>query len=63
MWVLHPSHGLGQIVALSGTADRRRATIDFQPPAGRKTLLLALAPLQPVAAAPPAAPRPEDSQE
>ena len=40
--------GLGQIVALSGNGAGRKATVDFQPPAGRKKLLLADGGLQPV---------------
>ncbi len=48
MWVLHPQHGLGQIIALSGAASRRKATIDFQPPAGRKSISLAENLLRPV---------------
>ncbi len=48
MWVLHPTHGLGQIIALSGIAASRKATIDFPPPSGRKRLLLSEGSLQPV---------------
>ena len=48
MWVLHATYGLGQVVALSGSAARRKATVDFQPPAGRKRLLLAEGSLRPV---------------
>jgi DNA helicase II / ATP-dependent DNA helicase PcrA len=48
MWVLHPSYGLGQIAALSGSGVHRKATVDFRPPTGRKKFLLAEAPLQPV---------------
>ena len=48
MWVLHATHGLGQIIAISGSAADRRATIDFQPPAGRKRLPLTAGSLQPV---------------
>jgi DNA helicase-2/ATP-dependent DNA helicase PcrA len=46
--VLHHVYGLGRIVALSGTGARRKATIDFLPPAGRKKLPLAQGDLQPV---------------
>jgi DNA helicase II / ATP-dependent DNA helicase PcrA len=48
MVVLHPTFGLGQIVALSGEADRRKATVDFPTPTGRKSLLLSEGFLQPV---------------
>ena len=48
MWVLHSSYGLGQVVALSGKEAGRKATVDFQPPAGRKKLSLAEGGLQPV---------------
>jgi DNA helicase-2/ATP-dependent DNA helicase PcrA len=45
-WVFHPEHGLGQIVALSGSRADRTATVDFPPPVGRKKLVLSEAPLQ-----------------
>jgi DNA helicase-2/ATP-dependent DNA helicase PcrA len=48
LWVVHATHGLGQIIALSGSAARRMATIDFSPPAGRQRVLLAEGSLQPV---------------
>jgi DNA helicase II / ATP-dependent DNA helicase PcrA len=48
MLVLHHTHGLGQIVALSGSGVNRKATVDFPPPAGRKKVLLAEGSLQPV---------------
>ena len=38
--VLHPSFGLGQIVALSGSDSERKATIDFPLPVGRKIVLV-----------------------
>jgi DNA helicase-2/ATP-dependent DNA helicase PcrA len=47
-WVLHASFGLGQIVALSGNDENRKATIDFAPPVGRKMLLVAESSLCPV---------------
>lgn len=50
MLVLHGTYGLGQVVALSGSGAGRKATVDFQPPAGRKRLLLADGSLQPVGA-------------
>jgi DNA helicase II / ATP-dependent DNA helicase PcrA len=46
--VLHATYGLGQIVALSGSGSSRKATVDFQPPAGRKKFLLAKTALHPV---------------
>lgn len=46
--VLHPEYGLGQIVALSGVGERRKATVDFPQPVGRKKFLLAESPLRPV---------------
>jgi DNA helicase II / ATP-dependent DNA helicase PcrA len=48
MLVAHATYGLGQIAALSGSADRRKATVDFPPPVGRKTLLVAEGSLWPV---------------
>jgi DNA helicase-2/ATP-dependent DNA helicase PcrA len=50
MRVLHDTYGLGQIVAISGTAARRKATVDFPPPVGRKRLLLADGSLRPMEA-------------
>ena len=40
MLVRHPSFGLGHIVALSGSGQGRKATVDFPHPAGRKKLVL-----------------------
>jgi DNA helicase II / ATP-dependent DNA helicase PcrA len=48
MLVLHRTHGLGQIAALSGNGPERIATVDFPPPAGRKKIPLADGSLQPV---------------
>jgi DNA helicase II / ATP-dependent DNA helicase PcrA len=48
MFVLHEMYGLGQIIALSGSGDHRKATVDFAPPAGRKKFLLAESTLRPV---------------
>jgi DNA helicase-2/ATP-dependent DNA helicase PcrA len=48
MLVVHATYGLGRIIALSGSAASRRATVDFPPPAGRQRLLLAEGTLQPV---------------
>jgi len=48
MLVRHPNYGLGRIVALSGAGAARKATVDFPHPTGRKRLVLAKSPLQPV---------------
>jgi DNA helicase-2/ATP-dependent DNA helicase PcrA len=48
MLVLHPQHGLGRIVALSGSGPQRRATVDFTSSAGRRKFLLVESPLLPV---------------
>ncbi|NLE38851.1 MAG: UvrD-helicase domain-containing protein, partial [Pirellulaceae bacterium] len=48
MLVRHPQHGLGRIVALSGSGDGRKATVDFASAAGRKKFVLASSPLRPV---------------
>ena len=48
MLVLHPQHGLGRIVALSGSGQERRATVDFTSSAGRRKFLLVESPLLPV---------------
>ena len=50
MLVLHEVYGLGQITALSGSGENRKATVDFAPPAGRKKFLLAESALRPVGA-------------
>ena len=47
MLVRHPAHGLGRIVALSGSGPHRKASVDFAT-AGRKKFLLADSPLRPV---------------
>ena len=47
MLVRHPMHGLGRIVALSGSGPQRKASVDFAT-AGRKKFLLADSPLRPV---------------
>ena len=46
MAVTHPDHGLGKIVALSGSGKNRRATVRFAT-AGEKRFVLAHAPLRP----------------
>lgn len=47
MSVLHPEYGLGTIVALSGSAPRRTATVSFAS-AGQRKFVLAQSALQPV---------------
>ena len=46
MAVAHPTHGLGKIVALSGSGKNRRATVRFAT-AGEKRFVLAHSPLRP----------------
>ncbi len=46
MAVIHPEHGLGKIVALSGAGSKRRATVRFAT-AGEKRFVLAHSPLRP----------------
>jgi len=46
MAVLHPKHGLGKIVALSGAGKNRRATVRFAT-ASEKRFVLAHSPLRP----------------
>lgn len=53
LWVLHATHGLGQIIAISGSDDHRAATVAFQSSAGRQRVLVADGSLQPVGAKPP----------
>jgi DNA helicase-2/ATP-dependent DNA helicase PcrA len=50
MVVTHPEYGLGKIVALSGKADKRVATVNFATGAGQKTFVLAHSPLRPARA-------------
>ena len=47
MLVRHLVHGLGRIVALSGSGPQRKASVDFAT-AGGKKFLLADSPLRPV---------------
>jgi DNA helicase-2/ATP-dependent DNA helicase PcrA len=47
MVVRHPEYGLGKIVALSGSGDRRTATVTFASSAGEKKFMLAKSPLRP----------------
>ncbi len=46
MAVVHPQHGLGKIIALSGAGKNRRATVGFAT-AGEKRFVLAHSPLRP----------------
>ena len=46
MAVVHPEHGLGKVVALSGAGKNRRATVRFAT-AGEKRFVLAHSPLRP----------------
>ena len=46
MAVIHPEHGPGKIVTLSGSGKGRRATVRF-PMAGEKRFVLAYSPLRP----------------
>ncbi len=46
MAVMHPEHGLGKIVALSGSGKNRRATVRFAT-AGEKRFVLSHSPLRP----------------
>ncbi len=46
MTVMHPEHGPGKIIALSGSGDRRRAVVQFAA-AGQRRFVLAHSPLRP----------------
>ena len=46
MTVMHPKYGPGKIVSLSGSGDRRRATVKFAT-AGQQTFILVHSPLRP----------------
>lgn len=47
MAVTHPTHGLGKVIALSGSGKNRRATVRFAT-AGEKSFVLVHSPLRPV---------------
>jgi DNA helicase-2/ATP-dependent DNA helicase PcrA len=47
MVVTHPKYGLGKVVALAGSGDRRSATIAFAGPAGQKKFILMHSELRP----------------
>ena len=46
MIVRHPAHGLGRIIALSGSGSRRKATVVFH--GGTMKFVLSQSPLRPV---------------
>jgi DNA helicase-2/ATP-dependent DNA helicase PcrA len=46
MTVMHPDHGPGKIIALSGSGKNRRATVQFAT-AGQRRFILAHSPLRP----------------
>ena len=48
MLVRHRRHGLGRVVALSGSGTTRKATVDFNPTIGRKQFVLSEGELRPV---------------
>jgi len=48
MLVRHPQHGLGRVVALSGSGPARKATVAFASAAGRLKFVIAQSPLRPV---------------
>ena len=50
MVVTHPEHGLGKIVALSGSAEKRRATVQFFQETRHRKYMLVHCDLQPVEA-------------
>lgn len=50
MVVMHPQHGVGRIIALSGSGETRKATVDFAASAGRVKFVLSKSPLRPVKA-------------
>ena len=48
MSVMHPEHGPGKIVSLSGSGKNRTATINFAAGAGQKTVVLIHSPVRPI---------------
>ncbi len=48
MLVRHPRHGLGRVVALSGSGEARKATVNFASGSGQKKFVIAQSPLRPV---------------
>ncbi|WP_347245337.1 UvrD-helicase domain-containing protein [Thermogutta sp.] len=47
MSVVHPRYGVGRIVALSGSGDARKATVDFGGSIGKMKFILSQSPLRP----------------
>jgi hypothetical protein len=47
MDVTHPLYGLGKIIALSGSRDKRTATVQFRGSGGQRKFRLAHCPLRP----------------
>lgn len=47
MAVVHPRYGVGRIVALSGSGEARKATVDFGGAIGRMKFILSQSPLRP----------------
>jgi len=47
MSVVHPRYGVGRIVALSGSGDARKATVDFGGAIGKMKFILSQSPLRP----------------
>jgi DNA helicase-2/ATP-dependent DNA helicase PcrA len=48
MLVRHPTHGLGRVVALSGSGAGRKATVNFASGAGQRKFVISGSPLRPV---------------
>jgi len=48
MIVRHPAHGLGRVIALSGSGSGRMATIEFASSAGRVKFIISKSPLRPI---------------
>ena len=48
MLVRHPEYGLGRVMALSGSGNSRRVTVNFASRAGQKKFVIAKSPLRPV---------------
>ena len=48
MVVKHPEYGLGKVVALSGSGDRRSATVAFASSAGQRRFMLMHSELRPI---------------
>ena len=48
MPVIHPEHGPGKVVALSGSGKNRTATINYAAGAGQRTVVLKHSPVRPI---------------